>query len=277
MSDSDSFINEVTEEVRRDRLYGLMRRWGWVPALLIVGIVSGAAYFEWRSAQDQSAAQAFGDALLDGLDLPEAEERIAALDAISPGSPEAAMILALLESSQLASDDQAQAAADGLRAAAETPDIDRRYRDLALLRAEMLAPSAPAEARLVLEVLAEPGAPYAALAQEQLALLALRDGDLDGALELLRRIEAGAATTAGLQQRASQLIVALEAGSTLVETRPDPEPEQTAPQAEAGADDAAVGEEIGAEDGAADPASGDASSGTAAEADAAQDAASENQ
>jgi len=29
MSDTDSFINEVTEEVRRDRLYGMFRRWGW--------------------------------------------------------------------------------------------------------------------------------------------------------------------------------------------------------------------------------------------------------
>ena len=36
MSDTDSFIDEVNEEVRRDRLYHLLRRYGWIAALAIV-------------------------------------------------------------------------------------------------------------------------------------------------------------------------------------------------------------------------------------------------
>jgi hypothetical protein len=131
------------------------------------------------------------------------------------------MILALLTSGEQADGGDPEAAAQGLRAAAETPDVNRRYRDLALLRAEMLSPSEPSQARIILSALAEPGAPYAGLAQEQLALLALRTGDIDGALALFRQIEAQAATTPGLQQRASQLIVAIEAGSTLVDSLPE--------------------------------------------------------
>ena len=42
MSNPDSFINEISEEVRRDRLYALLRRWGWVAALIVIGIVGGA-------------------------------------------------------------------------------------------------------------------------------------------------------------------------------------------------------------------------------------------
>ena len=30
MHDSDSFISEVSEEVRRDRLYAALRRYGWL-------------------------------------------------------------------------------------------------------------------------------------------------------------------------------------------------------------------------------------------------------
>ena len=44
MSDTDSFIEEVTEEVRRDRLYGLLRRYGWIAALVIILIGGGASW-----------------------------------------------------------------------------------------------------------------------------------------------------------------------------------------------------------------------------------------
>ena len=46
MSDSDSFINEVSEELRRDRLFALMRRWGWLAGLVVLAIVGAAAWFE---------------------------------------------------------------------------------------------------------------------------------------------------------------------------------------------------------------------------------------
>jgi hypothetical protein len=60
------------------------------------------------------------------------------------------------------------------------------------------------------------------LAEEQLALLDLRGGDRDAALDRLRALERSAAATPGLQQRASQLIVAFEAGSQLIDTAPEP-------------------------------------------------------
>ncbi len=222
MANTDSFINEVTEEVRKDRLYALLRRWGWLAALIVVAIVGTAAYFEYTRAQDRAAAQAFGDALLAAVELPEPDDRIAALSEITPVTGEGAVILALLTATEEVNADQSEAAAARLRAAAETPDIARRYRDLALLRAEMLVPSDPAQARIILESLAEPGAPYAGLAQEQLAYIALRNGDTEGAVDILRSLENAAQATPGLQQRASQLIVAIEAGSELVDSLPEP-------------------------------------------------------
>jgi hypothetical protein len=238
MANSDSFIDEVSEELRRDRLFALMRRWGWLAALIVAAIVGGAAWFEYQRAQDRAAAQAFGDALLAALDLPDPEARVAALDAIDTATPMATMLLALMAAGEVAQDGQGAAeAASRLRSAAEAADIPRHYRDLALLRAEMLDPSEPDMARIILGTLAEPGAPYAALAEEQLALLDVREGDLDAALDRLRALERSAAATAGLQQRASRLIVALEAGALLVDTAPDrdvpPEEATAEPGAEA--------------------------------------------
>ena len=51
MSDTDRFIDEVTEEVRRDRLFALMRRWGWVAVLIVALIVGGGGWYEWQKHQ----------------------------------------------------------------------------------------------------------------------------------------------------------------------------------------------------------------------------------
>ncbi|MDG3042745.1 hypothetical protein [Roseicyclus marinus] len=281
MANSDSFIDEVSEELRRDRLFALMRRWGWLAALVVVGIVGGAAWFEYQRAQDRAAAQAFGDALLASLDLPDPEARVAALDGIDAATPMAEMLLALMAAGEVAQGGQgAAAAADRLRTAAEAADVPRHYRDLALLRAEMMDPSDPATARLVLGTLAEPGAPFAALAEEQLALVDIRQGDLPAALDRLRGLERSAAATPGLQQRASQLIVALEAGSQLVDTAPEPvvPPQADAPETgdATGAETAPAPQDGAAPTGAEDDTGATTETETETEADAAEPAPAES-
>ena len=60
MSNPDSFIEEVTEEVRRDRLFAAFRKYGWIGGLVVLGIVGGAAWNEWQ--KNQAAARAQGAA-----------------------------------------------------------------------------------------------------------------------------------------------------------------------------------------------------------------------
>lgn len=55
MSNPDSFIEEVAEEVRRDRMSRLMRKYGWIGVLAVVLIVGGAAFNEYRKAQEIAA------------------------------------------------------------------------------------------------------------------------------------------------------------------------------------------------------------------------------
>jgi hypothetical protein len=220
MADTDSFINEVSEEVRRDRLFALFRKWAWLAALLVILIVGGAAYFEYRRAQAEASAQAFGDAIIGALDAASPGERIAALEGIAAPGPEGEVLLALLAAGEVADDVDRASAAARLRQVAETPDLSVRYRHLAVLKAHMLDPAPEDEARLVLGALAEPGAPYAALAEEQLALMDIVSGDTEAGIERLRRLEIAAGATPGLQQRVAQLIVALESGAVLIDTAP---------------------------------------------------------
>ncbi|MFD1808819.1 hypothetical protein ACFSHQ_13850 [Gemmobacter lanyuensis] len=39
MSNPESFIDEVTEEVRRDKLFATFRKYGWIGILAVLGIV----------------------------------------------------------------------------------------------------------------------------------------------------------------------------------------------------------------------------------------------
>ncbi|MCO4848296.1 MAG: tetratricopeptide repeat protein [Yoonia sp.] len=208
MSDTDSFINEVTDEVRRDALYGYLRRYGWIAVLVVVGVVGGAAYNEYNKAQTQSAAQAVGDQMLDALSADAPEDRATALVAIDAAGPSAA-VAALLTAATQQEAGQIEAAAQTLGGLAINADVPEIYRDLAALKAAML-PSEDTAARLSsLETLAQPGASFALLAREQIGLMQVEAGDTDAAIATMRLISEDAGVTRGLRERAQTLIVAL--------------------------------------------------------------------
>jgi len=215
MANTDSFIDEVNEELRRDRLFAMFRKWGWIPILLVLILVGGAAYREYSLAQRETAARAFGDALLAALDAEESGDRQAALAAVRTENETAQALLALLLSAEQATGSNREAAAAGLRALADQPGLAPRYRDLALLKAHLIDPQEATAALAMLDQLALPGRPYRPIAMEQQALVHIGQGDIEAGIALLRLLEEDSQATPGLQQRTSQLIVAIEAGSAL--------------------------------------------------------------
>ena len=211
MSNSDSFIDEVSEEVRRDRLFALMRKYGWIPILVVLLIVAGAAWREYSNAKEETAAQAFGDAIVEATQLDDPEARIAALSAITPPRPESAVVLDMLIAAEQAGDDQDDAAVQTLQGIATASDVPEIYRQIASFKALAHGDTTlPAdERRIGFEALTVPGNPLRLLAQEQLALIDIETGDPDAAITRLQAILADSEVTAGLRRRASQLIVAL--------------------------------------------------------------------
>lgn len=209
MSNTDSFIEEVTEEVRRDRLYALMRRWGWVPVLVILLLVGGAAYNEWRKAGERAAAQSTGDALLAALDQNDAAARAEALAQIDVDGERKLLVDLLLAAESQAAED-ADTARATLTTLAGDASLPRVYRDLATLKLILLDQDSPvADRRARLEPLATAGAPYRLIAEEQLALLDVADGQGEQAIDRLKAILDDTDVSPGLRRRASQLIVAL--------------------------------------------------------------------
>ena len=210
MSNNDSFIDEVTEEVRRDRVYRLVRRWGWVAVAAVVIIVGGAGWNEWRKSQAEARAQALGDALYDALDLPDAADRADALAAV-PAEGAATAIKALLLAAEHQSAGDTARAIEVLDSVVTDQDVPSDYRDLAALKSLMMPNASMDEAdrRVALGNLAQPGQTYRLVAQEQLALSYVATGETDEALDQLAAILEDASTGDALRDRAQSLTLAL--------------------------------------------------------------------
>lgn len=208
MSNPDSFIEEVTEEVRRDRLFGLFRKYGWIGVLLVLAIVGGAAWNEWSKSRAEARAEAFGDALIDALDLGSPEERRAALAAIPADGQQGAILNLILASDPKADQPATLAALDAIIADASLPVS---YRDLATLRRVLVAGAGMelADRRSALEAIAAPGRPYRTLAEEQLAYLLIEEGQAEAAITALQALMQDQEASGALKARAGQVVTAL--------------------------------------------------------------------
>lgn len=208
MSSPDSFIDEVTDAVRRDRLFAMFRRFGWIGVALILALVGTAAYLEWTKARSNTSARAFGDAVLVALDASDPAARSTALAAV-PATGEQTAILNLMQASDPVTDKPgAVAALDRIIA---DDGLPLAYRDLAQLRRVIVAGAdlPLADRQSALEPLTGPGRPFRPLALEQMAYLQVEAGETAPAIEAFRALSVDQGAPAGLRQRASQMIVAL--------------------------------------------------------------------
>ena len=206
MSDTDSFIDEVTDEVRRDRLFGFFRRYGWIAAVMILGLVGATAFNEWSKSAAAQVAQARGDALLDALDMEDDVASVAALIEISTqeGGDVVASFLA-------AGADQSQAASL-LGAIAANTDQPEYIRDLARLKLATTPDAvSQGEAVLILTDLSTAGGLYRNAATEMLVAIELERGNVDAAVTLLQAHIQDAQATQEQIQRMGELLVALGA------------------------------------------------------------------
>jgi len=211
MSNTDSFIDEVTEEVRRDRLFVLLKRYGWLGGVAVALIVGGTAWREYTNAQSRNAAESLGDALIAATAIDDSAARAQELSQIPTDTAGSALLVRLSEATALVDAGEPEKAIALLEEVASNGDLALIYRHLASFKALTLQVGSLAieERRLRLDALAQPGAPLALLASEQIALLDIESGDTAAALSRLTAIAADAAVDRDQRERVLQLITAL--------------------------------------------------------------------
>ena len=211
MSDTDSFLQEVSEELRRDKLYRNIRKYGWIAILLVVVIVGGATYREYLKSKDTKAAQLFGTSIIDALNEKNTDDRIAKLQTINSPGENAKVVIAMLLSAELGVSEKPTMAKSSLSSLTEGSSIDAHYREL--LNFKILLGSAETmslEQRVTaFEALSKPGNPFRLLAEEQIALIDLEQGKTENAIEKISQILLDSELTAGLRNRATQMMIAL--------------------------------------------------------------------
>ncbi len=207
MSQTDSFIEEVSEEVRRDRLFGFFKKYAWAFAAIVILIVGGAALNEYLKGKSQRDAEATGEAFRAALDAATADAFVPLAETDAPSAVIAKMDEAAILFTQ--SDVEGAAALlDSIASDSKTPAL---YRDLALLKLVMVNGQNMPEAELfdVLDRLAADGAPFRLLAMEQRAIANLRKGDAEAAMADLVVILLDQNATQGLRNRVQQLTIAI--------------------------------------------------------------------
>jgi hypothetical protein len=210
LSETDSFIEEVAEEVRRDRLYGYARKYGWIVALAIVLIVGAAAFFEYRKSSERSAAEDRGDALLNAVTLSSADLQADALSELL-GNGESDVITRLLLASAKLDQDDISGAVEELTSIEQDDALPAVYRQLATLKVIMAdADRLPSGDRIErLTALADPQSPYRLMAIELRAEAHIDSGQVDEALKDLASLRNDPTVGQEQRSRAERLIVAL--------------------------------------------------------------------
>jgi len=210
VSESDSFIEEVTEEVRRDRLYGYVKKYGWIALVIVFGAVGTTGFLEYQKAQQATQAQAMGDQIAAALQVTDIKASAAALGEVAATAGSAKEIIELRRAGVLLTSGDKDGALAVLDAVA-TASQDPLYRDLAALKALIIrgADMDQSERVATLARLAEPGQSFRPLALEQQAVMALDQGDKDAALKILGELAIDSQSTDAVRTRARQILIAL--------------------------------------------------------------------
>jgi hypothetical protein len=215
-------FDEVEEDLRAERAEKLLKKYAWLLIAAAVAIVGAAAGWQlwnrYQNHQDAAAAARYV-AVQNALEQPAADQsagakagEIATLDQLAASAPQGYRTLARLREAGLKADTGDVPGAVALwNTVAADSNADRLLRDVAILlaTARELDRGDPAQLEARLKALTEPGNPWSTLAQEQLAMLDLRQGKLDDARKKLQVLSVDIDSPGGLRARASALLAGL--------------------------------------------------------------------
>ena len=238
MSD-DSFIREVEEELRSERLRSFWDRFGRIViagAVLVVLVVAGVRLYEWYTATQRAEA---GDAFMNAVRLAEdgkRDEAVAALrDLEGDATPVYAALAKLRAAAELAREGKTDEAVAAYDLVAADGALDENFRAIASLRAGLLLvdTGTPADVESRVSRLSGPTAPYRASAREALGLAYFKANDMDKAFAQFDAIQTDDRVSQPLRQRARimlDLIAArggpVQAAQPAVEVTPAPTPSE---------------------------------------------------
>lgn len=212
---SDIF-REIEDELRRDNLLKLWRKYGWhIAAVVVVIMLIAGGVVAWRDHQAtqrraESARYSSALAMLrDGKDADAA--KVFAMVAGQGGGY--GVLSAFQDAALLAKTGDRKGAIAAYDRIAASGEVDRELRDLAVLLSVMQAlPDGDPQAQSArLAPLTESGNPWRPTALELTAAARLKAGDRNAALDIYKKLADDLSAPEGLRARAAEMTAALTA------------------------------------------------------------------
>lgn len=217
--DTETFYREVDEELRRDQLMGMWRRYRNLAIAGVVLLIAAIGFFFWfQHHREQQAAQRSTTLLaaFDDLAANKNTDATAKLDGLAKEKQAGPRAAALLTKAAIAIAKRDNKGAAALyRQVADDKDLPQPYRDLALIRMtqvefDTLKPQAVIDR---LKGLAVPGQPFFGHAGEMVALAHLKLNQPQQAARLFVALAKDEKVADSIRARADQM-----AGSLGVDT-----------------------------------------------------------
>ncbi len=209
---NDSFIREVNEELRQDRLRSLWDRFGVMIVAGVVAILAATGGWVAWTYWNEQRANASGDAFSQALDLAEAgrsEEAIAAFAALEADGYGSYPVLARMRqaTAMVEAGDPAGAVAafDGVSGDRSVP---QSIRDMARLRSALVLVDhgTLAEVSDRAQPLMDDANSMRHSAREAVGLAAWKEGDAETSTRMFEQIAADGQAPTNLRQRAELML-----------------------------------------------------------------------
>ena len=204
MSFNDSFIKEVSEEVRRDNFFKYIKKYAWICILLVLMIVSAVSFNEWNKNNKKINNQSNGDELSLVLDMfiqdKNYNDYFSYIEQKKSGS-----ILAALNPVFLNDKVEIDKKLLHLKNFSSDENIPLVLRDLALFYQYHLENNSYNEKFKILVELSGPDRPFKLLAVEEKINLFLEKGSYEEALKEIDAIQPELSNSFSLNNRLNNL------------------------------------------------------------------------
>lgn len=212
---TDSFLREVDEDVRRDQLLQIWKKYGTLATLGVAALFVAVIGYQWSQSRRIAHEEQLGARFEEATRLAaenKSEEALKAFSEIAKEAPAGYQSISQLRVA--ATQAKAGRVAEALAAyeeLAKNGSADDLLRDFAALQAAMLRLDQAdwTEMKNRLTPLIADDRPWHAPAREVLGLAAFKAGQNDEATKLFEQILGDKASTSGLIRRAQEMLAVL--------------------------------------------------------------------
>ena len=210
MSENESFIAEVTEEVRRDKLYLLLKRYGWIPVIVIITVILASIFIEIRNNAKVIEAEKLGDFLASSL---SEDMEVKAIISNDISSTPKSLIALLLEAKILENKLEYHTAIAAYETVLSREEIPTSLKDFVKFKLVLLVKDDPMRIKKLIGDLINPDGSFHLLALEQKVLIEIGEKRWNEAVANLNLILADPEVSQGMITRATQIKKAIRLDS----------------------------------------------------------------